>query len=300
MYQPRRPMRAGAVAGVSRTRGHTNRRVRHAAACLVVALSLAAAAPSSASAAAGSGSTQCSAYYGSIHPTDISCITAKNGEQYTASDDEWVDNNVNIHWDATNHNQFILHGEWFYTKTDYSYWVEVNMLYGTCLAIWGTSIMNICPSTYDVTKPHAYRAWADYDNGNQYAHFIGPWTVSTGNWHDYEIQRDPNNLCDYFVWIDGNKEGTSTNQYCPGGYSYGYEVDVGLEHNGANYDSDFYADTNTDLNLETWHDGAWHPWGYHYEWNKNEPCDSSHSTNCYNGTAGGYNYQWITNRPWSG
>jgi hypothetical protein len=138
------------------------------------------------------------------------------------------------------------------------------------------------------------------NNQDFFGHFIQSWAINDGSWHDYMIQRDASNICDYFLWVDSVKWGTSTTQYCPGGYSYGYEVDVGLEHNYNAYDPDFYTNTNTDWLPKTWHDGAWQWWEYHYEWNKSEPCTQSQPKYCFNGEwQSGDPQYWSTNRPWS-
>jgi hypothetical protein len=187
---------------------------------------------------------------------------------------------------------------WFYTSTNYLYWVELGNNYGTCLG--GTAGINICPRGYDVSYPHAFRYWADENgNGVQYAHYISDWSINSNNHVGYEIQRNPNNICQYFVYVQGILDGTSKVQYCPGGYSYGYEVDVGMEHNYGRYDPNFYSNTVSHEQLATWHDGAWHPWEYQYSYNNDEACTSQITVNGFNGTNYGSDTIWATNRPWT-
>jgi hypothetical protein len=185
----------------------------------------------------------------------------------------------------------VIKPDWY----DYRYYLEVGNNYGTCLG--GTSGANFCPSGYDIHYPYSYRYWADTNgNGYQIVHFIEDYTIADYYQHGFEIQRNPNNICNYFVYVDGIYSGTSRVQYCPGGYSYGYEVDTGLEHNYPARDPNFYSDTVSNEQLQTWH-GAWYSWEYQYSYNGDEPCVPI-LVNCFNGTNDGSPTIWRTNRPW--
>ncbi|MBV9281026.1 MAG: hypothetical protein JOZ41_13170 [Chloroflexi bacterium] len=255
---------------------------------------------------AGPGATSCA--HGR-NLGDTACVNGHNGEKYTASEALWADNHLNVVWDPQNPYRFMGNAMWMYTRTDLRTFVEVGNNFGTCYGPWGRGEINVCPQGTDPTHPHAFRYWFDGKGNSYWMHWVDWWTTDYYQ-HDFLLQRDPNNPCNWFVYVDALYRGTSTVQYCSGGLSYGYEDQVGLENNGyvpiqappfytvQEYTDLYYSDTVSDEQLRTWHDGAWHPWEYQYSYNNDEPCNSRYTTNCYNGNNYNDNTTWFANRLW--
>lgn len=235
---------------------------------------------------------------------DTACVNSKNGEKYTSGQVQWSDNNLDINngYGTTNSTiRFITNNIWMYTSTDERYSVEFGQSYGTCLGVYGQGTnTNVCPGA--PSGYHAYRYWADTRPDlagglpYQYVHFVNWWTRNSGTLHTYNLNRQTGNICNWNVYFDNMVVGTSTIQYCPGGYSYGYEDQVGIEFDDNGNVNWPYSDTNIFSNNETWHDGQWHSWEYKRTY-VTSPCQSSSDSNCFNGTDYGSIHDWYVNRP---
>lgn len=214
---------------------------------------------------------------------------------------KWTDNNIDVL--PNSGDKHINNDMWVYTSQDETYSVEVGAGYGTCKGYSGTTIINVCPGAPSGYK--AYRFWADTfpRNGqtNQYLHWNSWWTRNDGSLHLYDILRETStsgNICYWDLWIDNIYAGVTQYQYCPGGYSYAYEDQVGMEFNGPGNASWPYSNANIFQGLKTWHDGAWHSWEYQRQW-IDYACGvgSNGTTDCFNGTNYNDNTSWYVNRP---
>lgn len=249
-------------------------------------------APAPVFANAGSGSTTCG---GGGNPSVTACVNGHNGEKYVDAYMYTNDNDLNAYADGYSNLRHINNSMWLITSTDYSTQMEMGNYYG----YGSTQQSGWFPGGSTSEEGVVY--WADNNltTGVGYAHYIAPFNVNDGVVHNFEIDRDQSNICYWDVYYDGQYSGQSHLQNCPGGYSYAYEDQVGLEYgdaSGSTHATWPYSNTVSDKNLKTWYNGAWKSWSYMYTLNT-EACSGSTTVDCFNGTNTGVTDVWQVNRP---